>query len=195
MASLRRPAGPGTYPPPAPAYPWRRRGLALAAGVLLLDQLVKWVVAGPLSLASKRSIDLFPAFALTWAENRGISYGLFAADSEAQRWLLVGVTAVIAAGVAVWLWREKVAGDAIALSLILGGAIGNIIDRVRFGYVVDFFDLHFGDVRPFAIFNVADAAISAGVVLLIARALFVREPDPDTVPTGPTGPSIQGPLS
>ena len=91
------------------------------------------------------------------------------------RWLLVGLTAAIATGVVVWLWREKQRPDAIALGLVLGGAIGNILDRVRFGHVVDFADLHFGDWHPFLVFNVADAAITVGVLLLVLRALLTRE--------------------
>ena len=82
--------------------------------------------------------------------------------------------AAIATVVAVWLWRERRMGDTLALGLVLGGALGNITDRVRFGYVVDFLDLHFGEWRPFLVFNLADAAISIGVVILLLRALFSR---------------------
>jgi hypothetical protein len=71
--------------------------------------------------------------------------------------------------------REKAKGDVIALALILGGALGNIVDRVRLGYVVDYADLHIGDFRPFMIFNVADACITLGVLLLVARALLLGE--------------------
>ena len=71
--------------------------------------------------------------------------------------------------------REKAKGDVIALAMILGGALGNIVDRVRHGFVVDFADLHFGDFRPFLIFNVADACITIGVLLLVARALLLGE--------------------
>jgi signal peptidase II len=75
----------------------------------------------------------------------------------------------------VWLWREQRRDDAIALSFVLGGALGNIVDRIRFGYVVDFADLHFGEWRPFLIFNVGDAAITIGVLLLLFRALLTRD--------------------
>ena len=84
----------------------------------------------------------------------------------------------VAAAVALWMTREKARGDVIALAMILGGALGNIIDRVRFGYVVDFADLHFGAFRPFMIFNVADACITLGVLLLVARALLLGEKAP-----------------
>ena len=76
--------------------------------------------------------------------------------------------------------REKAKWDIIALGLILGGAMGNIVDRARLGYVADFADLHIGDFRPFLIFNLADACISIGVVILLARALLIREKEPET---------------
>ena len=75
--------------------------------------------------------------------------------------------------------REKLLGDILALAMILGGALGNIVDRYRFGYVVDYADFHIGDFRPFLIFNVADAAITIGVVIILARALFIREKEDD----------------
>ena len=76
--------------------------------------------------------------------------------------------------VAWWMTREKQRGDQLALGMVLGGALGNILDRLRFGYVVDFADLHFGDFRPFLVFNVADAAISIGVAILLLRAFLTR---------------------
>jgi signal peptidase II len=85
------------------------------------------------------------------------------------------MTGAIAGFVAWWMWREKSRPDAMALGLILGGALGNIVDRVRFGYVVDYADLHIGTWRPFLIFNLADAAITIGVLILLARALLLRE--------------------
>ena len=153
----------------------RRFGFAVALLVLGLDQLSKWIVANPLSLATRGSMEIMSIFSLTWMQNYGVSFSLLTAHSEAQRWGLTAFTGLVAAGVAVWLWRERVRSDVMALGLILGGALGNIIDRIRVGYVVDFADLHFGDYRPFLIFNVADAAITIGVLLLVARALLVRD--------------------
>jgi signal peptidase II len=92
--------------------------------------------------------------------------------------MLVAVTGAIAIGVAIWLGREKQKGDQIALGMVLGGALGNILDRIRFGYVIDFADLHFGYFRPFLVFNVADAAISIGVVILLLRAFLIRDERP-----------------
>lgn len=164
-----------TFTLPAAQFALRRLGLIIAAAVFAIDQGVKWLVTGPLDLEAVRQIVLLPIFNLTWAQNYGISFGLLTAQSETQRWFLVALTALVAGAVALWLWRERARGDVIALSLVLGGALGNIVDRVRVGYVVDFADLHFGDFRPFLIFNVADAAITIGVLLLVARALMLRE--------------------
>ena len=150
-------------------------GFAFAAAVFALDQLVKALVIGPLALRDVGAIELIPFFRLTWAENTGVSLGLFTADSDLQRWLLVALTAAVALTVLVWMLRESKLGDILALSLVLGGALGNILDRVRFGYVVDYADLHFGTFRPFLIFNVADAAITIGVLLILARSLLSRE--------------------
>ena len=166
-------------------------GFTIAAVVFALDQLTKWIVAGPLQLQSVREIVLLPIFNLSWTENNGISLGLLNAETEFGRWMLVAVTAAIALGVAIWIGREKQRGDQLALGMVLGGALGNILDRIRFGYVVDFADLHFrswpeqlcwsyanGACRPFLVFNVADAAISIGVVILLLRAFLIRDERP-----------------
>src|SRR5687767_5787415 len=153
-------------------------GFAIALFVFALDQLTKWFVAGPLELQSVGQIVLLPIFNLSWTENYGISLGLLNAKTEVGRWMLVAVTGAIAVGVAVWIGREKQRGDQVALGMVLGGALGNILDRVRFGYVVDFADLHFGGFRPFLVFNVADAAISIGVVILLLRAFLIRDERP-----------------
>jgi signal peptidase II len=137
-------------------------------------------VTYPLNLAGQpeQRIRITSFFNLHWVENTGVSLGLLSAGSAMGRWLLVGMTALIAVLVAVWLWREKRRDDSAALALILGGALGNIVDRTRYGYVVDFADLHFGDWRPFLVFNVADAAITIGVLLLLVRALLMRDGKP-----------------
>ena len=152
----------------------RKAAWLTALAFFVVDQLTKWIVVGPLRLQERFQIELLPIFNLTWTENRGISLGLGQAETDTQRWLLVGGTAIIANLVGWWITREKQRGDQLALAMVLGGALGNIVDRIRFGYVVDFLDLHFGDFRPFLVFNVADAAISIGVVILLLRALLVR---------------------
>ena len=153
----------------------RSFGFSIAALIFVLDQLAKWVVTGPLQLREVGQIVLLPIFNLTYTENNGISLGLLNATNPVGRWMLVALTSVIAVGVAYWIGKEKNRIDQLALGMVLGGALGNILDRVRFGYVVDFADLHFGDFRPFLVFNVGDAAISIGVVILLLRAFLTRK--------------------
>jgi signal peptidase II len=153
----------------------RLMGLALAALVALIDQAVKEYVIGPLDLRQVGHIDLLPFFDLTYTENRGVSLGMFEASSMETRWLLVAVTALIALVVLVWMMREKKLGEIAGLALILGGAVGNIRDRYELGYVIDYADFHIGTFRPFLIFNIADAAITIGVVIILARSLLVRD--------------------
>lgn len=153
-----------------------RTGLLIAGVVFVVDQLAKWFVTGPLGidyLGAFRTI--LPIFDLRFTQNQGVSLGMLRAETETTRWLLVAFTGAIAAAVAVWMFREPRRGDQVALGLVLGGALGNILDRVRLGYVVDFADLHFGEWRPFLVFNVADAAITVGVLILLVRALLIRE--------------------
>ena len=153
-----------------------RFGLLTAALVFIADQLSKWLVAGPLALRGEGDrLDLLPFFDLMRVHNHGISLGLLTASNDTHRWLLVVFTAAIAVVVGYWLFKEPRKGDQLALGMVLGGALGNIVDRMRLGYVLDFADLHIGAWRPFLVFNVADAAISIGVAILIVRALFVKD--------------------
>ena len=101
--------------------------------------------------------------------------GFLTAESPEMRWGLVALTAAIAVTVLVWLLRETKRTDILPLAMVLGGALGNIFDRVAYGYVVDYADLHFGEFRPFLIFNLADAAITVGVLLILARSFLSRE--------------------
>jgi len=154
----------------------RSLGFVVALVVFALDQLVKWWVTGPLGVDHEGAVHyLLPFFQFTYTENNGISLGLFNATTEVGRWMLVALTSAIAIGVAFWLGREKNRVDQIALGMVLGGALGNIFDRTRHGYVVDFLDLHFGEFRPFLIFNIGDAAISIAVVILLLRAFLTRK--------------------
>ena len=160
---------------------WRNRGLGLllAAAIFGFDQWLKDYVTGPLGLTAEGDhLDLMPIFDFTRTHNYGVSLGMFTATSPEMRWGLVGLTGLIALAVGAWLLRERKLADVVPLGLILGGALGNIRDRVAYGYVIDFADLHFGTFRPFLIFNVADAAISIGVVIMLVRALFMREKPP-----------------
>jgi len=154
----------------------RRLGFLIALVVFAIDQLAKWWVTGPLGVSNVGDqLVLLPFFQFTYTENNGISLGLFNATTEIGRWMLVGVTSAIAIAVAFWMGREKNRIDQVALGMVLGGALGNILDRTRHGFVVDFADLHFGEWRPFLIFNVGDAAISIAVVILLLRAFLSRK--------------------
>jgi len=158
----------------------RNCGLMLAAAVFIVDQVMKYLVTGPIGLVVEgQSIELLPIFNLTLVHNYGVSLGMLTAESNAMRWGLVAMTGAISLFVGVWLWREANRVDVLALGMVLGGAVGNLLDRVRFGHVVDYADLHFGDFRPFLVFNVADAAITIGVLILLARALLVRDRKPE----------------
>ena len=156
----------------------KRISYLIAALVFVVDQLVKhWILNG-IRLPEIESVEILPFLSLTYVQNRGVSMGMLTAGSDMERWALVGLTGLIAVVVAFWIRRERKWPEAIALGLVLGGALGNIVDRVRYGYVVDYADLHFGDFRPFMIFNVADACITLGVLLLVARALLFGEKTP-----------------
>ena len=160
---------------------WRLRaiGLALAAVAFALDRWVKALVIGPWQLTEPGySKYVLPIFSFTRANNYGVSLSMLQAGTDTTRWLLVAGTSAIALVVLVWMLRERRAIDIGALGLVLGGALGNIFDRVRYGYVVDYADLHFGEIRPFLISNFADWAISVGVLIILARALFMREKPP-----------------
>ena len=158
----------------------RTIGLLMAAVIFVADQFVKWLMVGPLALRERAVIDLLPFFDMRWTQNFGVSLGMFTADSVEMRWILVAVTALIALAVFVWMMREKAMWDIAALALVLGGALGNIRDRFLLGYVIDYADFHIGEFRPFLIFNIADAAITIGVVIILARSFFLREKPSET---------------
>jgi signal peptidase II len=155
----------------------RGQALVIAFLVFVFDQAVKWLVTFPLNLRGQPewTIRITDFFNFRWVENNGVSLGLLSASSFWGRWLLVLLTGAIAVFVSFWLWRERKRIDSVALAMVLGGALGNILDRIRLGYVVDFADLHIGEFRPFLVFNVADAAITIGVLLLLVRALLMRD--------------------
>ncbi|MGK2284954.1 signal peptidase II [Pedomonas sp. V897] len=155
--------------------PHRALGYACAVLVLVADQVSKWWILEVFRLPEKGSVPVIEGFLhLTMVWNRGVSTGLFTAESELGRWLLTALTAAISVGVAIWLWRERNRWQAVALGAILGGAIGNIIDRTRFGAVADFIDVK-GIPYWSYVFNVADAAITIGVAIILLLGLRKQE--------------------
>jgi signal peptidase II len=147
----------------------RKIGLFLAVAVLILDQLTKaWALDALSARGTVIEVMPFWNFVLVW--NYGISFGLFGGGAVSPL-VLAAVTGAISLAVAVWLARAKSWYTAVAAGLILGGAIGNIIDRLVYGAVVDFIDWHVSGYH-WPVFNIADAAITLGVVVLIAESLF-----------------------
>ena len=149
--------------------PPARRAHLLAAAIFVLDQAIKVWALFVFDLADKGRVAVGPLFDLVLIWNRGISYGLFQQDTDFGRWILVAVHVVAAIGITIWIARERQSVSAFGLALILGGAVGNGLDRVLYGAVVDYALLHWGEVTWY-VFNLADAAIVAGVVLLLYGA-------------------------
>ena len=145
-------------------------GLAIA-GALALDQASKFAAARYFASDAGAPFALTPFLDFTLRWNRGISFSLFAERAAGGRWLLLALTLVVTAALALWLWRARAPLVGLGLGAIIGGALGNGYDRLAYGAVADFLDLHaFG--RHFFIFNLADAAINVGVALLILDGLF-----------------------
>lgn len=145
-------------------------GVGIAALVFIVDLASKlWVLDG-LALEATGPIRILPwlDFVLVW--NRGVSYGLFQQDSDLGRWLLVGVTIVATVALATWMARTTSRLSAVALGFVVGGAVGNGVDRVVYGAVVDFVHFHVADFSWY-VFNVADAAIVVGAALIVLDAL------------------------
>lgn len=150
-----------------------RYGMLAAAVVFAADQGSKaWILYG-LHLPEIRQLPLLPFFTLTYVENRGVTFGLLTQSGPAGAWILAAVALAVVAALGVWLRRAETVGAALALGAIGGGAIGNVIDRLRFGFVVDFLHAHaFG--WSWYVFNVADAAIVCGVGVLVLDGMRPR---------------------
>jgi len=162
-----------------------RFGLILSAIVFVADQISKWVILELVRLnppgclgagVNCRFIELSPIFDLRMVWNRGVSFGLLRADADLARWGLVALSFAISGVFLWWLRTAERKLTAISLGLVIGGALGNVIDRIRFGAVADFLDFS-GLWFPW-VFNVADAAISVGAVLLAVDMLFFTESEP-----------------
>lgn len=169
-----------TAKPADPKRLWGRRLLGLAPYlavilcVLAADQASKaWVLHGlDLPHSPGRRIELAPLISLTYVENRGVSFGLFKAGSTLQVYLLAALTVAITGLFSAWLARGARFWQSLGLSLAIGGAIGNMIDRLTYHYVVDFIDL--SQLYFPWVFNVADSCISLGAGLLLLDLLFGR---------------------
>lgn len=162
------PPSPNLMSPRPNAASW----LLLSLLILVADQVTKHIVLAHLQL--HESIPVIDGlFAWTLAYNEGAAFSFLADAGGWQRWFFTGLAMVVSVILVVWLTRTPRADwkTALPLSLVIGGAIGNLIDRLRFGHVVDFIDVHYGGWH-FPAFNIADAAISIGAVILIVFGLF-----------------------
>lgn len=146
--------------------------MLVAVLVIVADQGTKWAIVEWVELYDRVPINSF--MNLTHQRNTGAAFSFLAGASGWQRWFFVALASIVSLIIVVWLWRIRNDGPTILLAglgLVLGGAVGNLIDRIRLGYVTDFIQVWFGS-WPFPSFNVADSAISVGAVLLIIDAIF-----------------------
>ena len=143
--------------------------LGLSLLVVILDQWSKLAIAGSMQLY--QSIPIMPYFNLTYVHNTGAAFSFLSEAGGWQRWFFAGLALVISAVIAVWLARLKQHETllAVALSLVLGGAIGNLIDRLAYGYVIDFLDVYY-QTWHWPAFNIADSAITLGVILMLVES-------------------------
>jgi signal peptidase II len=155
-----------------------RTGLVIAVVVLLADQASKWAILSPIGLPERSPIVLAPVLNLTFVRNSGVTFGLLNGFGEWGHLLLAGLAICVVAALGVWLRRAETRLTAIALGAIAGGAIGNVIDRLRFGWVVDFIDAHLGNWHWY-VFNLADAAIVCGVIALVIDSQWPRRAPAD----------------
>jgi signal peptidase II len=146
--------------------------MVVALAVIVADQITKWAIVEWVALYDRIPLNSF--INLTHQKNLGAAFSFLANAGGWQRWFFIVLATVVSVVIAVWIWRIRKEGQVLlsaGLALVLGGAVGNLIDRVRFGHVTDFIQVWFGN-WAFPSFNVADAGISVGAALLIIDALF-----------------------
>jgi signal peptidase II len=147
-------------------------GLGVALSIMSLDQLTKWVILNHF-IQDPRILPVTSFFNLLLNWNKGVSFGMFNSGAENTVMLLTILALLIISILAVWLWQVAAKLQAFALGFIMGGALGNVIDRMRFGSVIDFLDFHYGDYH-WPAFNIADSAITIGVVFLLLDSWYFK---------------------
>ncbi len=156
-----------------------RIGSVVGLAVLLADQVSKWWILEVLNLPVRRQVELLPVLNLTMVWNQGVTFGLMNGFGAWGYLILAGVSLAVVLALGVWLLRAESRFVAGAIGAVAGGAIGNVIDRLRFGAVVDFIHVHvntrWGDISWY-VFNVADAAIVCGVIALVIDSQWPRRP-------------------
>lgn len=155
---------------PIPAKDRILLGLLPATLLFIADQASKWWILEQIQLPRLGRIEISGIFDLTMVWNYGVSFGMLKAGSELERWGLVALSAIISTVFAVWLARAERRLTALALGIVIGGALGNMIDRIRYGAVADFLDFS-GLYFPY-VFNIADAAITIGAAILFLDLMF-----------------------
>ena len=152
-----------------------RWGISIAGIVAVLDQATKIMIVGWLGQVGT-GVSLTPYLNLVYVLNRGASFGLFSSSSPWGPWLLAAFTIAVVIGLVIWLLRTADRWLGIALGLIIGGALGNLVDRLNQGAVVDFLDFHVAGLH-WPAFNVADSAITVGVAIVLYDSLIGRRSD------------------
>jgi len=145
-------------------------GLAAAVAVIALDQASKWWIVNEV-MRPPRIIEVTPFFNLVMGWNRGVSFGLLNSDSEVNTWALPMIALAVVVFLLIWLKRANARHMALSLGVIIGGAIGNVIDRLNYNAVADFLDFHVAGYH-WPAFNVADAGITVGAAILVLDSLF-----------------------
>lgn len=178
MPKAKKPRAPRKPKPPVRAD--MRLTFWIAALIFALDQVLKYYVVHVLRLDQVKAIDVIPPWLnLRMAWNEGVNFGLFASGQDTVRWVLIGVAVVISTWVWIWIWRSAPGKLArISAGLLIGGAMGNVIDRMTYGAVADFLNMSLPNwTNPFS-FNVADISIFAGAIGLV----LMPQPKPEAKP-------------
>lgn len=158
------------------------RWLLVSALIVVADQLTKSYIAQ--HFGEFEHMSVLPVLDITHMHNTGAAFSFLASASGWQRWFFIGLAMIVSIGIISWMLRLKIGAHRLlvcGLALVLGGAIGNLIDRLRLGHVIDFLDFHWNGSH-FPAFNVADSAITVGAICLLLDALFEGRQKPDANP-------------
>lgn len=150
--------------------------MLVATASLAFDQATKWAIVEKI-MRPPRVIPVTDFFNIVLGWNRGISFGMFNDNSDLNVWIFSGLSLVVVAFLIGWLCRTDGNLEALGLGLVIGGALGNVVDRVRLGAVIDFLDFHIGTYH-WPAFNIADSSIAVGAAMLVLESLFNGEKKP-----------------
>ncbi|MCH9698505.1 MAG: signal peptidase II [Gammaproteobacteria bacterium] len=153
-----------------------RLWILIATIVVILDQFSKWLIRAMLDLYE--AIPVFPGLQINYVQNLGAAFSFLSSAGGWQRWFFIALSLLASIAIVIWIYRLPTQRklEALGLSLVLGGAVGNLVDRVWLGYVVDFIDVYYQSWH-WPVFNIADSAITVGVMILIVDILFYQRPE------------------